>query len=330
MSQGGKYIASGIYGCTFNPHLKCIDVSNKKKTIGKVFSEQDDLDVELEIMKQIKKDIDPEDKFTVPFYGSCGVHYYRKTDNVSSCTHLSQDNPRQHRQILYGYGGKPLSTKLTKPSSITTLFTLLPKFLPLLQGLIKFNEYRIVHLDMKMDNVLLHKGKLYLIDFGVMQSEKDLFTNNNIRILLHDYVWYPPEFKTFLYKKSNGFDKLFKRVTDNFQGSNQDIARSLNTVLKLNAKDDLEAFFKDDLPKKEYKKFASKADVYSLGMLLFKLYLWSGFHKKTYKRRTVKTMVKDHLIELLKGMLNFDPRKRITAVVAYQRLLEICNFINSS
>lgn len=327
MQRGGKYMASGIYGCTFNPHLKCIDVSNKKNTIGKVFSDQDEHDAELYVMQQIKKDIDPLNKFTVPFYGSCDVHYYRKTDGASTCTHLDQSNPRQHKQLLYAYGGKPLSAKLEKQGSIDKLLKVLPKFLPLLEGLVKFNKYGIVHLDLKTDNILIHKSNLYLIDFGIMQSEKDIFTNKNVRVLLHDCSWYPPEFKVFLFKKANGFDKLFKRVSDNFQGSNQDVAKGLTNTLKLNLKDDLEAFFNDDPPKKEFKKYASKVDVYSLGILLFKLYLWSGFHKKTYKRPTVKTTIKEKLVELLRGMVQFDPRKRLTTTEAHQQLVEICRLI---
>lgn len=330
MQRGGKYLASGKYGCAFNPHLKCIDVSNKKHTIGKVFSDTEEHDVELQVMNQIKKDIDPNDKFTVPFHGSCSVHYYRKTDGASTCTHLDQSNPRQHKQLLYGYGGQPLSLKLKKPGSITTFLNILPKFIPLFEGLVKFNQYKIVHLDLKMDNLLLMKSKLYLIDFGLMQSEKDVFVSSNARVLLHDCLWYPPEFKSFLFKKGNGFEKLFKRVTDNFHGSNQDVAKGLSTVLKMNVKDDLEAFFNDDLPKKQYKNLASKVDVYSLGMLLFKFYLWSGFHKKTYKRSTVKIIIREKFIDLIKGMVHFDPRKRFTPKVAQDNFLEICLLIIQS
>lgn len=327
MQQGGKYIASGVYGCTFYPHLKCKEISNKKHTIGKVFSEQDNHDVELQIMNQIKKDIDPMNKFTVPFHGSCHVHYYRQTDGASTCKHLDQANPHKHQQLLYEYGGKPLSSKLGQLGSIKKFVSILPSFIPLFEGLIKFNTYKIVHLDLKMDNLLLNKSKLYLIDFGMMQSERDIYVSQNIHTLLHDCLWYPPEFKAYLLKKSSGFETLFKRVTDNFQGSNQDVAKSLTTVLKADVRGDLYSFFKDDVPKKDYKKYASKIDVYSLGMLLFKLYLWSGFHKKTYKRRTVNLTIKEKTIELLKGMVHFDPRLRLTPTKAHDMFTEICKLI---
>jgi serine/threonine protein kinase len=324
MHRGGKYIASGTYGCTFNPHLKCINVSNKKNTVGKVFADNNEHDAEVDVMTQIQKDIDPLNKFTVPFYGSCGVHYYRQTDATTKCTHLHQTNPQQHQQLLYGYGGQSLSSKFAKAGSIKSFLNLLPKFLPLFDGLTVFNQYKIVHLDLKTDNILYNRSKLFLIDFGLMQRETDIYSSSNMRVLIHDYVWYPPEFKVYLFKKSGGFDKLFQRVSDNFQGSNKDIANAMTTVLKMNLKHDLEVFFKDDVPKKNYKTYASKIDVYALGILLLKLYLWSGFHKKTYKRPTPKTIVKERLTTLLKGMLHFDPRKRHTPQEALEQFRQLC------
>ncbi len=327
MHKGGKYLASGTYGCTFNPHLKCINTPNKKNTVGKVFDDNNEHDIELDVMNQIKKDIDPLNKFTVPFYGSCGVHYYRQSDEIDKCTHLDQNNPQQYQQLLYGYGGQSLLTTLTKGGSIKSFLNLLPKFIPLFEGLTVFNQYKIVHLDMKAANILYNRSKLYLIDFGIMQSEKDIYTSNNMRVLLHDYVWYPPEFKAYLFNKSGGFDKLFQRVSDNFQGSNKDIANAMTTVLKMNLKHDLEVFFKDNLPKKEYKKFASKIDVYALGMLLLKLYLWSGLHKKQYKRATPKIIIRERLVTLLKGMLHFDPRKRHSPQEALNQFRLLCAYL---
>lgn len=330
MHNGGKYIASGIYGCTFYPHLKCIDVSNKKNTIGKVFSDQDEYDAELNIMNQIKKDIDPTNKFTVPFHGHCDVHYYRKTDEATTCTHLNQENPRLHKQLLYGYGGKALSTKLGTTGNIKGLLAMLPQFIPIFEGLVKFNQYKIAHLDVKTDNILILKSKLFIIDFGMMQRERDIYAKNNIRILLHDCSWYPPEFKVFLYKKANGFENLFKRVSDNFQGSNQVLAKSMMTVLKMRSKDDLERFFIDDIPKKNFKNYASKVDIYSLGIVIFKLYLWSGFHNKTYKRKTKNVVIRDHLVNMIKNMICFDPRTRINAHEALEQLKVICSMISQS
>ena len=328
MHNGGKYVASGVYGCTFYPHLKCIDVSNKKNTVGKVFSDENEYDVELDIMNQIKTDIDPTNKFTVPFHGPCNVHYYRKTDEVTTCSHLNQENPRLHKQLLYGYGGKSLSTKFTTTGTIKGLLSMLPQFIPLLEGLVKFNQYRIAHLDVKADNILMLKSKLYLIDFGMMLSERDIYAKSNIRVLLHDCSWYPPEFKVFLYKKANGFENLFKRVSDNFQGSNQVLAKSMTTVLKMRSKDDLERFFTDNIPKKEFKNYASKVDVYSLGIVIFKLYLWSGFHKKNYKRKTKNVVIREHLVEMIKGMICFNPQTRFSAQEALEKFKVICGMIS--
>lgn len=313
----GKFIASGAYGCTFYPHLKCKDVPNKKNTIGKVFPDANDADEENKIMIAVKSKLDPNNEFTVPFHGTCKVHYLRQTDDATACPLINKDNVKSVDQLLYAYGGQALSKRLRTKGSIPGLLKLLPGFLPILAGLAKMNILQWVHFDVKPDNMLVLHDKLFLIDFGIVSFESDVYSNANAVRLISDYAWYPPEFKVFFFKKHNEFDRLYKRVMDNFQGSNAEVATAMVTVLKTNPIKDLESFFKDKVPKKEYTHLASKVDIYSLGIVLLKLYLWSGFHQKVYKRKTTNYVLRERLLALLSKMVQFDPRKRINANDAY-------------
>lgn len=325
--RAGKFVASGTYGCTFYPHLKCQDLPNKKKTIGKVFASEEDVTEENNIMKSVKSKLDPTNEFTVPFYGKCKVHYIRETDEAGLCPVVKANNLRDTYQLLYAYAGQPLSKKLRKNGTINGFLKLLPAFVPIFEGLQKMNSLKWVHFDIKPDNMLLLRGKLYLIDFGIVTPETEVYRKNNINRLINDYTWYPPEFKAFFFKQNTDYDRLFKRVMDNFQGSNSEIATSLTTVLKANYRNDFHVFFNDNLPKKEYIKFASKVDVYSLGMILFKLYLWSGLQQKIYKGRTNKVEIRRMLLSLITKMIHFDPRKRATASEANDEFNKIIELI---
>lgn len=323
----GKFVASGSYGCTFYPHLKCKDMSNKKNTIGKVFPEAEDADEEAKIMNAIKTKLDPKNDFTVPFHGRCKVHYIRKTDEAASCNLITKNNAKDAEQLLYAYGGQSLSKTFHKKGSINGLLKLLPAFVPIVEGLVKMNNLKWVHFDVKPDNMLLLHGKLYLIDFGIISVENDVYSNINANRLISDYAWYPPEFKVYFFKKNTEYERLYKRVMDNFQGSNAELAGAMMTVLKGNPMKELELFFKDSLPKKQYTNLSSKVDTYSLGLILLKLYLWSGFHQKIYKIKTRRFVVREKIIELIKGMTHFDPRQRLSATEVLVKLKAIVDLI---
>jgi serine/threonine protein kinase len=325
--RAGKFIASGSYGCTFYPHLKCKDTSNKKRTIGKVFPIKEDADEEDNIMKAIKSKLDPTNEFTVPYYGKCKVHYVRKTDEAASCGLISNDNVKGMEQLLYAYGGQSLGKKFKTKGTINALIKLLPAFLPIFEGLDRMNTLKWVHFDIKPDNMLFFHSKLYLIDFGIVSFESDVYSNVNAVRLISDYAWYPPEFKTYLFKKGNDFERLYKRVMDNFQGSSAELASAMITVLKINPMNDLRSFFKDNVAKKEYIKYASKVDVYSLGLILLKLYLWSGFHQKIYKTTTKKVEIRQKLISIIAAMICFDPRKRANVAQAKSEFEKLVNLI---
>lgn len=326
--KGGKYLGRGTAGCIFKPHLKCTNVSNKKNSVGKVFNDGDDYENELQ-MARIMERIDPKGEFSIPIIANCeGIHYYRHNDEVSRCKLISPSKPpTDYKQIIYKYGGTSLHDIMTKQQgTIQRFIKLFIRMEPILEGLKKFNGRspnapNVVHFDIKPHNILSLRSKVYLIDFGLLSTHEEVYSKYTTHILASDYPWYPPEFKVYLFSSSSSktnqdFNKLFNRVQDNFMKVEPYIANAITTVLRTDVKQELQAFYNDRVPKKEYtQSFANKVDIYSLGIVLLQLYLWSGYHKKKYSERSRPSkysVARDQITELIKGMIAFDPRKRLT------------------
>lgn len=331
--KGGKYLGRGTAGCIFKPHLKCTDVNNKKNSVGKVFNDDDDYENELQ-MARIMARIDPKSDFSIPIIASCeGIQYYRHNDEVSKCKLIENTTTKpstDYKQIIYKYGGTSLQDIMTSNKQHGTIPRFIKLFMrlePILQGLKKFNNRspnapNVVHFDIKPHNLMSLRSKLYLIDFGLLSTHEEVYSKYTTHILASDYPWYPPEFKVYLFPSNmkgstqQDFNKLFNRVQDNFMKVEPYIAHAITTVLKMDVKQELQAFFNDKVPKKEYiQSFANKIDIYSLGIVLLQLYLWSGYHKKKYSERSRPSkysIARDQIAELIKGMIAFDPRKRLT------------------
>ncbi len=316
--HGGKYLGRGTAGCIFRPHLKCITETNKKNSVGKVFNDEEFYNNELD-MARIMQRIDDKNEFSIPIIANCdGLHYYRHNDEVSKCKLLDKNVPlSNYKQIIYKYGGKSLENVIssdTRVPSIKNFCKILLAFEPILEGIKKFNSRdpspNVVHLDIKPHNIMLLRSKLYLIDYGLLSAHQEIYQPSRTNILATDYPWYPPEFKAYIFK--GDYDKLFNRINDNFVNVEPEVGRAITTMLKMNPKKDFEAFFNSKIPKKQYVNYADKIDVYSLGIVLLQLYIWSNYHKRTYTRHSKYQNVKNRIIELLKGMIQFDPRNRLS------------------
>jgi serine/threonine protein kinase len=328
--KGGKFLGSGTYGCVFYPHLKCKDVNNIKDGIGKVFPLSEDFEEELLVTKLIQKKSDPKNEFTIPILNSCNIHYVRDTDQFNKCTIIKQNTPiTDLKQIIYKNAGKSLQDVLENKTPLkgspSTFLRIFQSLGPLIKGLTRFNEVQFVHCDIKPGNIMIKSNKINLIDFGITCYEEDVYTKERIAILTANYLWYPPEFKAFLYKNNNDFERLFKRVLDNYD---KYIIRAFYNILHMDIAKDFQAFFRADPPKKDYKtQYASKVDVFSLGIVILELLIWSEYNNQIYRNNSQKAIIRQMIISMIKSMVQFDPRRRASMLDVYSQYSDIIKLI---
>lgn len=317
------FVASGSYGCVFKPHLKCENKTKYDNSIGKVFGRYDEYASELNIMNIVYK-LDPQGSFTLPVVGTCTTSSKtRKSDKVDRCNHMDMSVQDQYNQMILKYGGKSIdnfifTSKLTFPRFIRILQSLQP----ILNGLEIINNKRYVHQDIKPENIMYLKKKLYLIDFGLFQKQKDVYTTQN-EILHADYIYFPPEYK--LYNTSySSRDQFITSCFDSFiqcppiGDAYIDFQVEVKRVLNIDIASQLQELYdtfqsRKDSHDRDFSTFARKIDVYQIGIVLFFALLSTGLCDRQQTKRVNKTT---SLIEALKKyiseLLCFNVYKRCT------------------
>lgn len=336
---GGKYINHGTYGCAFNPPLQCNEKKPKyAKSIGKVFinnaSAKQSYDEEKAIAKKIKQSIDPKNEFTVELRDDCTVKTgvkYVKTGVPTKCIFSGSED-----QLIYENGGTTLngymSSHLGSPKHFLDLFK---TALPALRGIKKLVDKQVTHTDIKPENMLIQKGKLSIIDFGLMLSYDDLFLQTHI--LNHTYRYYPIEMKAMAFYQKAGklpaMNTYTNYLTTNFNGVDAkaffnvfnidvdfELKESLTFYMMMFSNEPVDVF------KTFFKhKISSTLDLYSFGMSFAELYveMLSQADLHSYPNSVIKklTLVKNYLRQII----NPNSFKRISineAISQYQELLE--------
>lgn len=197
-NKGGKVLASGGFGCVFEPALKCEGTRKREKDkISKLMSERHALQEYQEITK-LKNDLEtiPDYKnfFLVNDVNICKPGKLTKTDlvNFKKCTALPKDGINKDnindsldklRLINIPYGGFPVDDYIFKDGSFQKLFEINTSLMKLLvEGIIPMNEINIYHSDIKDSNVLIKEGsgglETRLIDWG-LSTKYIPFENNS-------------------------------------------------------------------------------------------------------------------------------------------------------
>ena len=195
------------------------------------------------------------------------------------------------------------------------------KFLKLfkkfLQGMIKLNENKLVHTDIKPDNILITKTKINLIDFGCMVPAKDVYNKEDDWRLSAYYSVYPPEFfiASILSKCKNNMSKKLDNVLN--------IMKKKEYFDKTNIPKEAQKFYYLGIKKfiKDIKsrrltnyndifteKLALQTDIYSLSFIIKK------FSEIIYDKTEQE---QDFLLKLYKRCINPNPYDRINIYSLY-------------
>ena len=198
--DGGKFIASGSYGCAFKKPVKCKNEANTVNNgVGKVFGRPEFADSEKVIMSKIKK-IDPKFTWTLPLLHSCTVDKFKQSDDPDLCDHVVKDI-RSYPQLIFKDGGVDLQAIIRKTHQLTQdrkrklFLSIFQSMVPVLHGLANLSDSNLIHLDLKPSNLLFDGKKLVVIDFGLLTNSTELYNKSKLSLLSYDYPYYPPEFK---------------------------------------------------------------------------------------------------------------------------------------
>ena len=184
---GGKVIASGGYGCVFNPALKCKGKNREKNKISKLMTRKHAISEYNEIQGIKKKLIhipNYKNYFLVDDFTICAPGIMDETDLENyekKCTALPKDNIKKEninesleKMLLLNMpnGGIPVDDYIYNDGSFDKLTSLNTSLINLLNnGIIPMNKQNIYHCDIKDSNVLVKKInntiETKLIDWGL-------------------------------------------------------------------------------------------------------------------------------------------------------------------
>lgn len=314
------FVASGSYGCVFRPHLKCKNKKVYKNSVGKVFEDDTEFLIEKTLLETIQK-LDPDHTFTLVTLDSCRTDpITRPSDGINNCELMDMSKRQEYNQLIIEYGGKSLETLfLRKASSPRAFLKVFLSLQPLFEGLVMLSKNKLVHQDIKPDNIMLRKNKLYLIDFGILSHYDNVYVENNT-LLAADYPYFPPEYKLFDKKNVKSAHHFKTQYLNNFMyaifisGRNVNLPLLIEKHLGINFDHELsELYNASQDPSQDSTTTINKIDSYQLGITLFMLFVASDLPQGKY----------DPIKELIKNMIQPNVHKRYTITEAYQAYMAI-------
>ena len=349
---GGDLLATGSSSCVFRPNIPCKNSKDKitdKKISKIVYGEKSDryFNKEKNISKILKK-IKNSSKWCVYYNKFCDPPSYDNIFNYDK--HILECKDRDYEQIfdesgkmLVGkYGGITYENYFLDNILIdnslnninTSIYILMKKMKFLFIGLKELYDNKLVHLDIKYNNIVLDGQYFKYIDFGLSGelndmkhfSRRSLSEFNNSRL----YMWYPIEY-LYLFTdnvdrenelnniNNNKFRKHYEDLVDIYRLFNKNFDNYNKKVL-LNKK---------SYSIKDKKNIISMIDVYSLGIIIPSLFSDYGLNK--YLNHNNPFLIE--LFKLFEHMCELDYTKRIipeNCLKQYNLLMKKYSYLNKN
>lgn len=282
-----KFLYEGPYSCVYYPSPTCnrvIDTIKKTETIdavGKIILPKQGV-YEWNYAKKLYR-IDPLQKYFIYPLEMCEIKIQEK---LRKCKQFEKN--KVYNILKIPHEKLSLIDTLVKRKDKITLTEFLPKLYHLIDGLSKLHKAKILHHDIKYNNILFSNGEYKWIDFGNSIAYKDIFNTAKNGYLYVDYIIHPPEYRYFsrYYYIDKGIENakvfaenewyLLHYIITPLSIKNIEIYRHFNTFeqyqeyinelflqLKNKNKQDIEQLFTSQ---------ASKIDIYAVGNMLIHIY----------------------------------------------------------
>ena len=365
--RGGKYISKGTYKCVHSPPINCVDASEKYKSDDYVSALTTKKEAQnAEKNEKLKKQIDPDNQFTVELKKTCKVG---KLDSIKegpeefkNCTdaingnflsnyeypfeYYDYDSEDDLRLIISKNGGKDLIQITNKLNEMTPkmLLNIIPKLLKnfknILYGLLRFKEENFIHCDIKPNNILynMKTNRFNIIDLGLMTTFNDALRDEyfidytiNISRNAYYYRYWPIDSGVaalFLQRKKSKEDINFSPPISQGPSAYNKTRNPIN-IRKLYY-DNISNI--DDFIRVSKEKF----DTYSLGITIKEFFYSGEFnlcikklsnkYPRDFSLKKIKT-VRHELSKLVDKMIKVNPFDRISINNAYKKYCEIIKLL---
>ena len=287
--KGAKILATGSSSCIFQPNIPCLnskDTVDNTKISKIVYGKKSDRYLQQEkkmnnLIKKIKGYNEWAliyDKFCkAPLYGNILKHYDKE---ILKCMddYYEQKFNETNNMMIGLYGGDTfedyfIKKVLNNSKNIDkSMYNLLVKMKPLFFGLNELYNNGLSHLDIKVNNIVLHNNVFKYIDFGLSSELSDYKHFKNRSLSEFDntrfYLWYPVEYiysNSPKYESQNELLKMSKR-------KHYDKGLKIYKLLGYDFKKSAEHCLKNN-SKTNSKQLYSMIDTFSLGILIPYLFI---------------------------------------------------------
>ena len=328
---GGAIIGQGTYGCVFDPPLLCEEAlaikKNNQRTVGKL-SQIGDVENEIYASK-ILSDIPKADTyFVLPNLNSLclnPVEIKKQVDQegIENCNAIKVFGTDEMVHYTMPFGGISIHNYLNK-NSIKS-FPIQMIVTHMLEGCALLTLNGFVHYDLHTNNILLDSKTQVprLIDFGFSFASQ-LLTNKVLeerwKRYAPSYPDEPPEVTIITgVRKGMQFDRVVKDVIQHKRPLK--FAESYFGLTRQTQLRNFVSFWKSSQAVKNkdwlafFRMYWPTFDAWGAGSIILKLYLFV-LNIKELQKQPDWPSVSLRLKEILRGLLQMDPRNRIDCVEA--------------
>jgi serine/threonine protein kinase len=327
VQEGGKLLGEGVYGCVFDPPLKCtkrkrVVPSKANHKVGKITSEWAG-NREYEIAAELGK-LPNAEKYFVLIDEICKPEPKLKQEepDLPKCTFLKDTILPNQVQITMPFGGTALRFIPRTPQRLD--------YFKLGQHLLEAGTLllmqKIVHRDIHGLNILVDSPSSYrLIDFGMAWRPDRLTLANMSEYRL--YLQFDPQFSqeppeiTYI----NGINSniaepiIFAQIYD--KKKELDLVQTVLGISKNAQIQRLKTFIRQSKSIQDhndyifFKLYWSKIDAWSIGALL--MGIWTDFvFDPAFEQQPVYKNKKPLIFKILRGLLDCDSAHRLDCAEA--------------
>ena len=345
---GGELLATGSSSCIFNPNFPCkrngiVDDERISKIIYNPGAKEESQH-EKKMNEAIQKIRGYSswaiifDQFCKPFPKDVLSTYDKR--GIDNCFDSESDDLDDefdmNSYMMNGiYGGETLDDyfmnmfedkQMSVPQRDKQFLKLMRMMEPLFLGLKRMSEKKIVHNDIKPNNIVVHDGVFKYIDFGLSGklSNKKHFQQRSLDELRSNriYMYYPLEYLLYYATKQQLDDEL-QRINTKYVRNNYDLLENIHSIF---GRDTFTIYHEtvDQIRNKKINqtKMIKSIDTYSLGILIPILFLRSEVIGAIQEGSPLM----DDFYALFGVMTStFLPNIRITAENAYKQFKQLLN-----